>query len=521
MRLMDRIKGLFGKREAAKNKIFEYEEFQKAYVSKKLKDNLDYLQRILKGSQDIIYREFSIRAINQEFLLVYVDGMAEKKLLNDQILKSMMVEMNPFLAKEKFTLEEVKNQLVSATEVNEVETFDKLVLALLSGDTLVFMEGSAHGLIVGSKGWESRGVSEPTTEKSVKGPKDCFIETLKNNIVLIRRRIRDPNLAVEMLQVGRRSKTDVAIVYLKGVMRQEIVALIKKRIQQVDTDGLIDSTELMGLIEDHKWTFFPQIQHTERPDRAVAAILEARAAVLVDGSPFALLAPATFSMFLDSPDDYYERAIVSSLIRFTRYLSFFISASLPGVYIAITSFHPGMLPVALALSITGTRVALPFPTVVEMFAMETILEVLHEAGLRLPQAIGQTVGIVGGIVIGQAAVQAGLVSPVVVIIVAMTAITSFTLSSYSLNLTTRVLRIPFMIAGSTLGLYGIMVLWMFLLTHMSSLESFGVGYLEDFSPFRLRDLKDTFIRVPKYLMGKRPEFLKPEDTQRQRTRKKQ
>jgi hypothetical protein len=521
MKLIDRIKGLFGKGKKGIEKIYEYEEFQRAYVSKKVKDNIQYLQKILKGSQDIVYRDFYIGASNQHLLLVYVDGMVDKTLLNEQILKSMMVDINPSIYEERFTVDEVKNCLISASEVNVVETFDKLVLALLSGDTLLFIEGSAHGMIISSKGWEGRGVSEPTTEKSVKGPKDCFIETLKNNIVLIRRRIRDPNLAVEMMQVGRRSKTDVAIVYLKGVMRQEIVEEMKKRIQQVDTDGIIDSTELMGLIEDHKWTIFPQIQDTERPDRAVAAILEARVVVLVDGSPFVLLAPATFSMFLGSPDDYYERAMVSSLVRFTRYVSFFISASLPGIYIAITSFHPGMLPVALALSITGTRIALPFPTVVEMFAMETILEVLQEAGIRLPKAIGQTVGIVGGIVIGQAAVQAGLVSPVVVIIVAATAITSFTLSSYSLNLTTRVLRLPFMIAGSVLGFYGIMILWMFLLTHMASLESFGIGYLEDFSPFRLRDLKDTFIRVPKYLMGKRPEFLRPEDTQRQITRKKQ
>ena len=515
MGIMNLIKKLLRKKSNDENKIFEYKEFERKTVSKSVKNNKEYLRMILEGSQDILFRDFFIGTAKQHLLLVYVEGMVDKSLLNDDVMKSMMIELSSKAYKEIFSVDEIKSRLLTACEVKEFETFDKLVLQLLSGDTLMFVEGAKKGLVVGSKGWESRGVSEPTTEKNVKGPKDCFIETLRSNIVLIRRRIRDPNLAIEMYRVGRRTKTDVAVVYLKGVIMDGLPEEIKKRIERIDVDGVVDSSQLEQLIEDNKWTIFPQSVSTERPDRTVAGILEGRAAIIVDGSPFALLVPSTFSTYLDAPDDYYTRPIIASIILMTRYASFFISASLPGIYIAITNFHPAMMPARLALSITATRLALPFTTVFEIFVMETILEVLQEAGVRLPQAIGQTVGIVGGIVIGEAAVTAGLVSPIVVIVVALTAITSFTIPSYNTNLVSRILRIPFMLAGASLGFFGIVTLAMFILTHMASLESFGIGFFEEFSPYRPNVLKETFIRLPKGLMTKRPEFLKPQDTRRQ------
>ncbi|MTI55811.1 spore germination protein [Geosporobacter ferrireducens] len=520
MKFFDKFRKILGIEVREANNIIEYEAFKNVYVRRKVKDNQKYLQEILSNAADIVYREFVIGAAQQHLLMVFVDGMVEKKLIGEQVLKSLMVELNEATYREVFTIEEIKNRLVSTAEIREAETFDTLMLALMSGDTLIFAEGSAHGLIIGSKGWESRGVSEPTTEKAVKGPKDCFIETFRSNIVLIRRRIRDPNLAVEVLQIGRRTKTDVAIVYIKGVLNPEIAEEIKRRIQAVDIDGITDSSQLEELIAGHPWTIFPLGRITERPDKVTAALLEGRAAIVVDGSPFVLIVPVTFSTFLSAVDDYYQRSIVASTIRLTRYLSFYISAALPGLYLALVSFHPGMIPPPLALAIVGTRVALPFPSFVEMILMETVLEILQEAGIRLPQAIGQTVSIVGGIVIGQAAVQAGVVSPIIVIIVALTAITSFTLPSYHINLSSRILRMPFILVGATLGFYGIVILSLFVLLHMASLTSFGVGYLEDFSPYRIRDFKDIFIRVPMKLMRKRPEFLKPEDTQRQVDRKK-
>lgn len=517
MGIREKIKNLIhGKKQIDENSIWGYEEFQKMSVSKRVKDNKEYLSRMLQGSKDIIYRNFSMGSAQQHLLLVYLEGMADTTILNDEVLQSTMLDRSSWdLYKEMFAIDEIKSRLLTASEINEAETFDKLILQLLSGDSLLFVEGASKALIIGTKGWEKRNVSEPTTETNVKGPKDCFVETLRTNIVLIRRRIRDPNLTIDMYRVGRRTKSDVAVVYLKDVLMEGLAEEIKRRIEKIDIDGLVDTGQLENLIEDHQWTIFPQTTSTERPDRIVSGILEGRAAIVMDGSPFVLMVPSTFAEFLGAPDDYFERPVISSVIRTTRYISYFLSASLPGIYIALTNFHPGMLPPALALSITSTRVPLPFSTFVEIFVMEAILEILQEAGVRLPNAIGATVGIVGGIVIGQAVVEAGLVSPVVVIIVSLTAITSFTMPSYSVNLTSRVMRVPFMVAGATLGFFGIVALALFILTHMASLESFGIGYFESFSPYRLNDLKDTLGRVPMKFVTKRPEHLKPLDTHRQ------
>ncbi|WZL75001.1 spore germination protein [Clostridiaceae bacterium 35-E11] len=493
-------------------KLFKYEEFERKGVSKDLQNNQQYLQEIFKDTKDIVFRNMTIRETQQRLMLVFVDGMVDRSLVNDHLIKSIMIDMATENYGKNLSLKEVQESFVAVSAIYAAETFDELMLQLLSGDTLLFMEGEKKALIIGSKGWESRGIDEPTTELNVKGPKDSFIETLKTNIVLIRRKFRDPNLAIETLKVGRRSKTDVALVYLKGVAMDGLVEEVRDKIKEVDVDTLIDSSHLSQLIEDKNWTIFPQMIHTERPDKAVAAIAEGRITILVDGSPFAILGPSTFSMYMDAPDDYHEMPIIASLIRITRYISFFLSATLPGIYIAITNFHPGMLPPTFALTIIATRVALPFPSFMEVFIMESIIEIMQEAGLRLPPSIGQTVSIVGGIVIGQAAVQAGLVSPIVTIIIAFTAIASFTLPSYSINLSSRVLRIPFVVAGSTLGFFGIIMLGLAVLAHMASIESFGIGYFEDFSPWRLNDLKDTVIKVPYSYMEKRPESLKPQDT---------
>jgi hypothetical protein len=486
-----------------------------AYLSKSLKKNTYYIKDLLKGSSDIIYRDLYIGQSQVQITLIFVDGMVEKATINEQILKPLMIEINKFDYTEGLWIEEIKKRLITASEVKTADTFDDVVLDLLSGDTIMFIDGLNAALIIGTKGWESRGSEEPASEQSVRGPRDGFIETLKNNMVLIRRRIKDPNLTMELHKLGTRTKTDVSVVYIKGVINERIVNEIRDRISRIRIDGVIESGQLEQLIQDHNWTIFPQIMATERPDKVVAALLEGRAAILIDGTPFALIVPTTISAFISSVDDYYERAIVSSVIRITRYISFFISSSLPALYVAIVSFHPGMLPSNLALSITASRVGLPFPAFLETIIMEFVLEILQEAGVRLPKPVGQTVSIVGGLVIGQSAVQAGLVSPIIVIVVALTAVSSFSLPNYSFGLATRIIRVPLIAAASFLGLYGLIIAWLVILFHLASLQSFGVGYLEEFSPYRPRDLKDIIFRVPTGYMRKRPEFLIPEDTQRQ------
>jgi hypothetical protein len=316
------------------------------------------------------------------------------------------------------------------------------------------------------------------------------------------------------MRFGRRSQTDVAILYIEGLVRDGLVDEIKQRINSVDIDGTTSSSQLEQLIEKYKWTVVPQIMSTERPDRAAANILEGRAALIVDGTPFTLIIPTTFALYLTTPDDYYDRGIIVSFSRLLRYIAYFTSTSLPAIYLSLTAYHPGMLPTALALSITGARVGLPFPTFIEVFFMEFSLDVLQEAAIRLPKPMGQTISIVGGIVIGQAVIQAGIVSPVIVIIMALTGISSFIIPVYTFALSTRIIRIGFIFASLFLGMYGFMMLWLFLLIHMASLNDFGVYYLEDYSPPSFQNLKDTLFSFPQSYFTKRPLTMDVKDKTR-------
>lgn len=287
---------------------------------------------------------------------------------------------------------------------------------------------------------------------------------------------------------------------------------MKQKIESIDIDNLPESGYVEELIEENNFSLFPQVQSTERPDRVVAALTEGRVAIILDGTPFALIVPATINMFLQSPEDYYERWIAGSLVRFLRYVAAFIAVFTPALYISFVSFHQGLIPTKLALSIISSREGVPFPILIEALLMEVSIEILREAGLRLPKPIGQTIGIVGGLVIGDAAVQAGIVSPVTVIVVALTAISSFSLPQYNLSISLRILRFIAMFLAATLGLYGVIVFFIFFSIHLVRLKSFGVPYLSPAVPYQTNDWKDFLIRLPISAMKKRPKIFKPTDT---------
>ncbi|SET42278.1 spore germination protein [Natronincola peptidivorans] len=479
------------------------------YLNESLERNLEYLQFTLKHSQDIIYKKILVGQRSTRMTIIYVDGMINEEIVNNQVLKSLMRERFLY-SKEEEIVTVLEEKILTVSDIEKTDNFETVIHALLTGDTLLLVEGSKEALIINSKGVEAREVEEANTEQTLRGPRESFIEGLKGNISLIRKRIRDQNLSVEFYQLGKTTATDVAVVYLRGTAESTIVDEIKNRIKKIKVDRITSSANVEQLIENYKWTIFPQMLATERPDKVVGSILEGRVAIIVDGTPFVLVAPATFAMFLNSADDYFERAIITSFIRMMRYISYFFATTLPGLYIALTAYHPGMLPTPLVLYITGTRVGLPFPFLVEILFMEFTLEALLEASVRLPKPVGQTIGIVGGLVIGQAVVQAGLVSPIVVIIVALTAITSFVLPNYTFSLTNRFLRLYFIVGGAVWGLYGIVTFWIIVVIHLASIDSFSVRYLADFSPYRLGNLKDTLFKAPVWLMEEIPPSLKEE-----------
>ncbi len=496
-------------------------EAEKSPLKKNLKANLTKIHEILGDSQDVIFRNVTVRST--AVALVYIEGMVSSDTVNDFILKPIILETRQVDPNKEMKPKEMYERLkYSATpigEATEAEDFDQLCFLLQTGVAAVLVEGMDKALMLSVKGWPQRAVNEPTIEGVIRGPREGFTETLRTNTTLVRRRIRDPDLRIISTQIGRRSKTDVAIAYVKGIADPSLVDEVKKRLETIDIDVVLESAYIEQLIEDCWWSPFPTIQETERPDTVVASIAEGRVAILVDTTPFALLVPANINMFMVSPEDAYVRWTGGSFVRLIRFGANFMAMLLPALYIALTAFHPEMLPDGLAMSIAATRENVPFPAFVEAFVMELSLELLREAGIRLPGPISNTIGIVGALVVGTAAVQASLVSPVMVIVVAFTAIAAFATPTASFGLAIRQSRFLFMIFATLLGLYGVMLGLMLLLGHLATLKSFGMGYLEPFAPLTVSDLKDTILRLPLAAMHSRPAILGSEDSDRMQDRR--
>ncbi|HJV17199.1 MAG TPA: spore germination protein, partial [Bacillales bacterium] len=336
----------------------------------------------------------------------------------------------------------------------------------------------------------------------------------------IRRRIKSPNLWLETMRIGTVTQTDIGVMFIKGIADDKIVKEVKKRLTQIKIDSIVDSGYIEQLIEDQTWTPFPTTYHSERPDVICSQLLEGRVAVLVDGSPFVLTAPAVFIQFFQAPDDYYARFDISTGIRLLRLLAFFIALVGPALYIAVTTFHQEMVPTTMIIALAAQRENVPFPAFIEALVMEITFEILREAGLRLPRSVGQAVSIVGALVIGQAAVQAGFVSPVMVIVVALTAIANFSTPTFAMAISARLLRFVLMGLATMLGFYGIMIGIMFMTIHLCSLRSFGVPYMSPIAPLNLKSQQDVLIRFPIWAMKNRPPLISERNLRRTGTNQK-
>jgi len=504
-------------------------------ITQKLQTNLKTIEEALSYSPDLVIRMLKYTYSGFEAAVIYIDGLAESKVVQDNILKPLIKEFCEDKFKEKGNTNNIsnkniitsrksissieariRNSVVTVSSLKEANTLNECISGILAGNTVLLIQNSNKALIMKTPGWRTRTPDEPITEPSVSGPRDGFVETLQENITMIRRRIKDRNLSLIKLKLGRRTRNDIAVVYIKGIANKDTVEEVLRRIGQIDVDQILAAGVLEQFIEDNFLSPFPQMQYTERPDRVVAAILEGRIAIIIDNTPFALVVPASLSMFMQSPEDYYERWIYSSLIRILRYLAIAVSLFLPAVYVSLISFHQGLIPTKLAIFIASAREGVPLPSLIEAILMEVTLEILREAGIRLPKSIGQAVGIVGGLVIGEAAVRAGIVSPVSVVVVSFTAIASFSVAQYSLGIPIRMLRFTMMLAAGMLGLYGVMLSFIMITVHLSRLKSFGVSYMSPFVPYRPGDWKDFILRLPVMMMKKRPEMLKVEDKERQK-----
>ncbi|OPX83513.1 MAG: Spore germination protein B1 [Pelotomaculum sp. PtaB.Bin104] len=495
------------------------QEQQNLDLSTDLQTNLRRIRSILSDCSDVVYREFDFAQDEQiKLALIYVDGLVDKTQVSDQILRSLMIDAPLVEQGEEFTkaraLTLIKKKLLPIHQLSETNNLGQVIDAVLSGDSILLVDGHAYAIISTTRGWEARSVEESQTELVVRGPREAFVETLKVNISLIRRKIKNPNLKIESMKLGEVTKTDVAVVYIKGIVNDKIVTEVKERLNRIKIDAILETGYIEELIEDSPWSPFCTIGHTERPDKVAALLLEGRVAILVDGTPFLLFVPLLLVEALQSPEDYYERSLFSSTVRLLRWLSFVVSLLAPSLYIAIVAFHQEMLPTALLLSLAAQREAVPFPAFVETFLMELAFEILREAGIRLPRQVGQAVSIVGALIIGEAAVQAGLVAAATVIVVALTGIASFTFCYYA-STTIRILRFPIMVMAGTLGLFGLICAVLFILVHLATLRSFGVPFLSPLAPLSTGDLKDTAVRAPWWAMLRRPRLVGMANPQRE------
>jgi len=471
---------------------------------------LGWMMNELGHGTDIVTRAFACGADGQPLVtIVYIEGLVDPMAVNGRIVDRILDAAHSLdaaaLPQDRLRL--LKEKVLAVGGIAEIRTGEEILNSLLEGSTVVLAEGSEIAVCANTAGGEHRSIEEPSSQTVIRGPKEGFTESIRTNVSLIRRKIKSPKLRIDHKSIGTVTQTQIAVVYLKDIANQKIVDEIHERLDGIDTDSILESGYIEEFIQDRTFTPFPTLQNLERPDAIVGGILEGQIAIIVDGTPFVLLAPVTFNRFFQSSEDYYQRFDIASFLRLIRFGSFLASMLLPSLYIAITTFHQEMIPTTLLVSLAAQREGTPFPAIVEAFIMEITFEVLREAGVRMPRAMGSAISIVGALVLGQAAVQAGLVSAAMVIVVSFTAIANFVIPSVNMATASRLIRFAMMILGGTFGLFGVMTGLMFLLIHMVSLRSFGIPFMLPLSPLSIPNLKDVFIRLPWWALSTRPRLI--------------
>ncbi|PFP24868.1 spore germination protein [Bacillus sp. AFS073361] len=474
--------------------------------STNLSENEQILKEMFQNCADFIIRPIYITG-KPKILLAYLDGLTDTKTLESMLFKPMVFEGLPNDSVEIRSIVQImEKQLLSVTPVKTVSQMHELVNGVLKANVGILLEGESQALLVNLTEFEMRNVEEPATEITIRGPRDGFTELIRTNTTLLRRRIRSTRLKLESLSIGELSQTDIVIAYIEGIAQDSLLEEVRKRLGRIKIDAILESEYIEEFIEDMPFSPFPQIQNTERPDIVVANLLEGKVAILVDNTPFALIAPMTFWDGLQTVEDYYERFFYTNFIRFVRYVLFNMTLFLPSLYVALSTYHPKLIPTKLLISIASAREGVPFPAIIEALIMEFVFEGLREAGIRLPRAVGSAVSIVGALVVGQAAVQAGIVSAPMVIVVATTGIASFSIPRYNLGTALRLVRFAMLILAGIFGLYGITLGFIMLTIHLVNLRSFGVPYFTPVAPQIPRDLKSAFFRSPRWAMQFGPIF---------------
>ncbi|MCJ7689987.1 MAG: spore germination protein [Clostridiaceae bacterium] len=443
--------------------------------------------------------------------IIYIDGLVDKTIINRDILNPLMIELRCSILLNSDTPSFLCSNYITADCTIIKGNTEEVYKQVKNGNTLLVLENLEEYVIIDTTGGATRVISDPVNETTLRGSRSGFVENLEINISLIRRNIKDSNLSIEKLIVGRRSQTDLALVYIKDLVNTEALDDLRERINAIDVDSITGTGQLQEFLNENPYSIFPMCMSTERPDRIIPGIMEGRIAIIINGSPFVLTLPSLFIEFFHTVEDYNENAIVSNFIRLLRFLSVLLVITLPSIYLTLIKYNGELIPIEFVVPVVQSRIGISLSPFMEILILEILMELLREGGLRLPSKIASTLSIVGGIIIGNAAVQSRMVSPTTLLVIGITIIASFVVPSVDMSISIRMLRFPMLFLANSMGIMGIATGYTLLILHLSSLENFGVPYME----FNKNDLKDTFIRAPLWKMNVRPSIISDRNKKRQ------
>lgn len=478
--------------------------FEKYHLSSSMDENINTIKEIFKNDDTLKLRTFQNQD-NPKFIcsILFIDGMVDNQIINENIIKpitqSVMEFSNPS------PIDCLQNQIIISSQCEKTTDISSIINAILDGDTVLFLEGFKEGIIIGSKGWKIREIQEPDAERTARGPREGFTESLITNLSLIRRKVKTNNLKFKLMTLGDITHTRLCICYIEGLARKDILNTLYEQLNAISIDGVLDVKYIQEYIDKHPYSIFETTHNTEKPDVAVSKLLEGRIVVILDGTPVVMTLPFLFIETFQSGDDYYLNYYFASINRILRLMGFILTISIPAVYLSLVTFHQEMIPTPLIMSVYASRLGVPLPTVFELIALLIVFEILREAGSRMPSYIGQTLSIVGALVLGSAAVEARFVSAPIVIVVGLSGITS--LITPTLGAASLIIKLCLIFLSSILGLYGYILGMTFLLLHLLKLKSFGIPYMTNLTIFKMQDLKDTGIRAPRWYMKYRPKYI--------------
>lgn len=479
------------------------ENSNKYSLTTSLDDNIKILQEIFNNDPSINLRRFQNQYNGLKGCLLFVEDMVDPSIINEYILRPIL-ESNTLLDDTDY-IEYLSSHIIISSTLKKSTFMDDIVDSIVSGDTILILEGYSQVIIVSSKGWKTRAIEEPNSERVLRGPKEGFTESLSTNLSMLRRKIRTKDLKFHYITVGERTRTKVCVSYIDGLVHEEILNRVIDKIDNIYIDSILDIKYIQEFIDDNPFSIFETSNITEKPDVVSGKILEGRVAVFVDGSPSVMTAPTLFIENFIADDDYYVNYYYASIARMLRIYGFIASISIPALYLALVAFHQGTIQTPLLITIYASRVGVPFPSIVELLILLFVFEVLREAGTRAPGTVGQAISIVGVLVLGTAAVDARLVSAPMIIIVGVSSITGLMLPNITGVLT--LLRTVLLLLTSVMGIYGYIFGILALLIHLFSLRSCGIPFMGNLTSLRMQSIKDTIVRTPAWYMRYRPKFM--------------